>query len=195
MGRSYTGGFRPDAGARRPVLRTPALRAWIADRNAAISGLLRPILSTSVTVVNARAVSAQRGIEVIESHSSRPRDFAELLSLKLHTSDGEWWIEGAVFEPGSPRLTQIDGIDIEALLEGTLLIIENDDQPGVIGEVGTILGAYGINIAGFALGRRAGRAVGVVNLDLEDSVEPDEALDELRAVQAVRRANLVRLRG
>ena len=163
--------------------------------NAAIAGLLRPILSTSVTVVNARAVAAQRGIEIIESHSSRPRDFAELLSLKLHTSDGEWWIEGAVFEPGSPRLTQIDGIDIEALLEGTLLIIENDDQPGVIGEVGTILGAYGINIAGFALGRRAGRAVGVVNLDLEDGVEPDDALDELRAVQAVRRANLVRLRG
>lgn len=160
--------------------------------SAAIAGVLRPILSSAVTVVNARAVAAQRGIEIVESRSSRPRDFADLLSLKLHTGDGEWWVEGTVFEPGSPRLTQIDGIEIEAPLEGTLLVIKNDDQPGVIGEVGTILGRHGINIASFALGRRGGGAVGVVHLDAGEGQSLEDALDEMRKVPAVRRACVVR---
>jgi D-3-phosphoglycerate dehydrogenase len=160
--------------------------------SAAVAGLLRPILSTAVSVVNSRTVAAQRGIEIVESRSSRLRDFPDLLSLKLHTNEGDTWIEGTVFEPGSPRLTQIDGIDIEAPLEGTLLIIRNDDQPGVIGEVGTILGRHRINIASFALGRRAGGAVGVVNLDVDGSDEPGPMLEELRSVPAVRQACLVR---
>ena len=160
--------------------------------SAAVAGVLRPILSSAVTVVNARAVAAQRGIEIIESRSSRPRDFADLLSLKLHTGDGEWWAEGTVFEPGSPRLTQIDGIEIESPLEGTLLVIRNDDQPGVIGEVGTILGRHGINIASFALGRGAGGAVGVVNLDTGEGRSLEEALGEMRKVPAIRRACVVR---
>ena len=154
--------------------------------NAAVAGLLRPILSGAVTVVNARSVAASRGIEIIESSSTRPRDFTNLLSLKLHTSDGETWVEGTVFEPGSPRIALIDGVDVEAPLEGTLLVIKNDDQPGVIGEVGTVLGRHGINIAGFALGRGGGGAIGVVNLDLEEERDLGEAIRELRAVRAIR---------
>ena len=69
-----------------------------------VAGVLRPMLSSTVTVVNARTVAESRGIEIVESKSSRPRDFANLLSIKLQTSEGERWIEGTVFEPGSPRL-------------------------------------------------------------------------------------------
>jgi D-3-phosphoglycerate dehydrogenase len=165
--------------------------------SAALVGLFRPMLASSVTPVNARAVAAERGLELIESRSSRPRNFTSLISLKLHTSAGERWIEGAVFEPASPRLVLIDGVEIEAPLEGTLLVLRNNDQPGVIGEVGTILGRHGVNIATFALGRREGAAVGIVTLD-----EPPEKLDPrleaallgaIRAVAAVRDARLVRL--
>ena len=123
-----------------------------------VAGVLRPMLSSTVTVVNARAVAESRGIEIVESKSSRPRDFANLLSIKLHTSEGERWIEGTVFEPGSPRLAMLDGVDVEAPLEGVVLVLHNDDQPGVIGGVGTILGRHGINIASFALGRSATRS-------------------------------------
>jgi D-3-phosphoglycerate dehydrogenase len=161
--------------------------------NAAIAGMLRPILSTTVTVVNARSVAAQRGIEIIESRSSRPRDFANLLSLKLHMTSGERWIEGAVFEPGSPRLIQIDGVEIEAPLEGTLLVIHNEDQPGVIGEVGTILGRQGLNIASFSLGRGGGGALGVVNLDIGPERDLTAAVDELRRVAAIKSVSVVRL--
>lgn len=161
--------------------------------NAALAGVLRPILSTAVTVVNARAVAAQRGIEIIESRSSRRRDFGNLLSLKLHTDTGERWIEGTVFEPGSPRLTQIDGVDIETPLEGTLLVINNDDQPGVIGEVGTILGRHGLNIASFALGRARRNAFGVVNLDVGPDEDVSTAVEELRSVPAIKKVAVVRL--
>ena len=69
------------------------------------------------------------------------------------TDAGDRWVEGTVFEPNSPRLVSVRGVDVEAPLAGTMLIIANDDQPGVIGEVGTILGRHGVNIANFALGR------------------------------------------
>jgi D-3-phosphoglycerate dehydrogenase len=117
-----------------------------------------------------------------------------MLSLKLHTSDGERWVEGTVFEPGRPRLTLIDGVSIEAPLEGTLLIINNEDLPGVIGEVGTILGRRGLNIATFSLGRQDGRnAFGVVNLDRGAETDLTAATEELRTVPAIRRVAVVRL--
>jgi D-3-phosphoglycerate dehydrogenase len=160
--------------------------------SAVVAGVLRPMLYESVTVVNARAVAEERGIEIVESRSSRVRDFANMLSVKLQTTGGERWIEGTVFEGASPRLTLIDGVEVEAPLEGTLLIIGNEDQPGVIGEVGTILGRRGINIASFALGRGTGGAVGVVNVDA-DTGDHTGALEDLRAVRAIKDVRLVTL--
>ncbi|MCH7646720.1 MAG: hypothetical protein IH788_05925, partial [Nitrospinae bacterium] len=61
--------------------------------NAVLVGLFKPILSSGVTLVNARSVAADRGIEIVESRSSRPRNYTNLLSIKLHTSDGERWVE------------------------------------------------------------------------------------------------------
>ena len=73
-----------------------------------------------------------------------------------------------MFEPASLRLVSLQGIPVEAPLGGTMLIIQNDDQPGVIGEVGTILGRHHVNIANFALGRSEKYAVGVVNVDEDE---------------------------
>jgi D-3-phosphoglycerate dehydrogenase len=163
--------------------------------SSAAAGVLRPILSGGVSVVNARAAAKERGIEIAETRSTRPRDFASLVSLKLHTSDGERWAEGTVFEPNNPRLVSVRGVNVEAPLTGSLLIISNDDQPGVIGEVGSILGKHGVNIANFALGRNETGAVGVVNVDEESSQANAlaAAVDAIRKIGAVRDAWLVRL--
>jgi D-3-phosphoglycerate dehydrogenase len=161
----------------------------------AAAGVLRPILAGGVSIVNARAAATERGIEIVESRSTRPRHFTSLVSIKLHTSEGDRWAEGTVFEPNSPRLVSVSGVNVEAPLAGTLLIIRNHDQPGVIGEVGTILGRHGVNIANFALGRNETGAVGVVNVD-EETSKPgalDAALSAIRRVPAVRDAWLVRL--
>jgi D-3-phosphoglycerate dehydrogenase len=161
----------------------------------AAAGVLRPILSSGVSIVNARAAARARGIDIVESRSSRSRHFTSLLSIKLRTDAGERWVEGTVFEPNSPRLVSVRGVDVEAPLGGTMLIIANDDQPGVIGEVGTILGRHRVNIASFALGRSETGAIGVVNVD-EDADAPrvlDTAVDELRRVSAIREAWIIRL--
>jgi D-3-phosphoglycerate dehydrogenase len=161
-----------------------------------VTGVLRPIMSDSeVSIVNARTVARQRGIDVVESRSARARNFTSLIGLKLQTSEGERWVEGTVYEPNSPRLVSVRGVSVEATLVGTMLVIGNDDQPGVIGEVGTILGRFGVNIASVALGRSESGAIGVVNVDAEKS--PPEALDAavatIRRVPAIREAWVIRL--
>jgi D-3-phosphoglycerate dehydrogenase len=161
----------------------------------AAAGMLRPILSGGVSIVNARTAALARGIDIVESRSSRSRHFTSLVSIKLTTDAGERRVEGTVFEPNSPRLVSLLGVDVEAPLGGTMLIVANDDQPGVIGEVGTILGRHRVNIANFALGRAAGGAIGVVNVD-EDAGAPralEQAVDELRKIAAIREAWIVRL--
>jgi D-3-phosphoglycerate dehydrogenase len=183
---------------------TIALRYYgaLADSRAAeilaasaAAGVLRPILSGGVSIVNARSAARERGIDIVESRSTRPRIFTSLVSLKLHTSDGERWAEGTVYAPNNPRLVSVRGVNVEAPLAGTMLIICNDDQPGVIGEVGTLLGRHGVNIANFALGRSESGAIGVVNVD-EDPDAPQElenAVEELRKVPAIREAWVVRI--
>src|SRR5262249_7630385 len=158
-------------------------------------GILCTILSAeTVTPVNARAIAMERGIELIESRSSRSRNYSSLISVKLHTSTGERWVEGTAFENGSLRLVLVAGVSVEAPIEGTLLIISNTDQPGVIGEVGTLLGRHRVNIATFALGRNPecdGCAIGVVNVDErpeggDHGILTDEVLRQVRAIPAIR---------
>lgn len=160
--------------------------------NSVLVGLLKPILSTGVTPVNARAVATERGLEITESRSSRSRSYTSLLSVKLMAGDGERWAEGVVFERTAPRLVLVDGIAIDAPLEGTMIVIRNTDQPGVIGDVGTILGRHKVNIANFALGRNADSAVGVVNVD-ETAEIPEAVLAEIRKVAGVREVRIVRV--
>ena len=159
------------------------------------AGVLRPILSSGVSIVNARAAARERAIDVIESRSTRRRDFVSLLSVKLETSSGDRWLEGTVFEPTSLRLVSIRGVSVEAPIAGTMVLIANDDQPGVIGEVGTILGRHRVNIASFALGRSEAGAVGIVNVDEDPAATSvlDAAVDELRRVPAIREAYVIRL--
>ena len=81
---------------------------------------------------------------------------------------------------------------MEAPLEGTMIVIRNNDQPGVIGEIGTMLGRHRVNIANFALGREGASAIGVVIVD-EPSPIPVAVLDDLRKVKAIREARIVRV--
>ena len=95
----------------------------------------------------------------------------------------------------APRLLAVDDIDVEAPLETNLIFMRNQDVPGVIGRVGTILGKHQINIANFSLGRRergagAREAIAVVHVD---GRVPEAVLEELRKIEAVRLARAMRL--
>jgi D-3-phosphoglycerate dehydrogenase len=103
-------------------------------------------------------------------------------------------VEGTVLHGAEPRVLSIDGIGLEAPLEGTLLFTRNRDVPGVVGQIGTVLGQLGVNIGTFSLGRRAAAsgadAVALVRLDGEVS---DQILPPLRAISAITEARLLRL--
>jgi D-3-phosphoglycerate dehydrogenase len=161
--------------------------------NAVLMGILRPSeVAGATTLVNARTVATSRGLDVVESRSTRARNYTSLMSVKLRTSAGELWAEGTVFRGAFPRLVTIDGIGVEAALDGTMIVMRNNDRPGVIGHVGTVLGRHGINVASFALGRDGDRAIGLVTVD-EPAPLNGAILDEIRKFEAVREARVVRV--
>jgi D-3-phosphoglycerate dehydrogenase len=137
-----------------------------------------------VSWVNALALAAERGIAIEERTSREPTAFSGLLRLSLATDQGSATIAGTVFAPDIPRVVEIDGVPIEAEAQGHLLFFRSRDVPGVIGKIGTILGAGGVNIAGFQLGRTAdgAHAISIVHVD---SPVPAELLRELQKVAEV----------
>jgi D-3-phosphoglycerate dehydrogenase len=164
-------------------------------RNSAIAGLLQG--SENVNRINAAAVAEERGIRVHEDKQESQRGgAATVLAVELHTAAGISHATATVIHGEQPRLLEFDGIDIEAPLEGTLLVCRNLDVPGVIGRIGTILGEYGVNIANFALGRdRSGvkpvHALAVVQVD---PPVPPAVLDALLKIEALREVKLAKLR-
>jgi len=161
-------------------------------KNAVLKGILNQVLSEPANLVNAGALAQARGLEVIELRSARRAAFSNSLGIALRTEAGPASVLGMVGLGGTLRILGIDAIDIEAPLRGTILFIRNQDVPGVIGRVGTLLGNSNVNIANFALGRnqQAREALGLVNVD---NPVPDEVLAEIRAIPAVRAARVVEI--
>jgi D-3-phosphoglycerate dehydrogenase / 2-oxoglutarate reductase len=163
-------------------------------RNSAIAGLLAG--SENVNLINAAAVAQERGIRVHEEKQDGHRGgAANLLAIELHSAAGTSHATATVIHGEQPRLLEFDGIDVEAPLEGNLLICRNLDVPGVIGKIGTILGEQGVNIANFALGRdRSGvkpvKALAVVQVDAPVS---EAVLQALTKIEALLEAKLVTL--
>jgi D-3-phosphoglycerate dehydrogenase len=156
-----------------------------------IMGILEPILGDGVNLINARKQLDERGILLIESRSNRVRSYSNLISVRVKTEVREEWIEGTILSQDNTRLVSVDGIDIEAPLHGSILLIRNSDTPGVIGQIGTLLGNNQINIANFALGRGENHhAVGVVNVDSQIS---EELLQQIRGCPSIRFARVVQL--
>jgi len=165
-------------------------------RNAVLQGLLSAALEENVNLVNAARLAAARGMVVEELTRRREHGFPNTLEVAL-SPDGEGRrisAEGTILQGTAPRILSIDGIEVEAPLEGTILFLRNRDVPGVIGQIGTLLGSAGINIATFALGRReavrGAEALALVRLDGE---VPSAILEPVLRVPAVIEAKLIRL--
>lgn len=157
-----------------------------------LRGLLAVILEENVTDVSAPALARQRGLRITESRTPASENFASLLEAELRTDRGIWRVAGTLFYRKEPRIVRIDDFALEAVPSGWMLVSSNADVPGVIGRIGTLFGAHGINIAGIQLGRErpGGRAVAVLNLD---TPVPDAVLAELRAFPDILSAKLIKL--
>ena len=163
-------------------------------RNSAIAGMLQGL--ENVNRINAAAIAEERGIRVHEEKQESLRGgAATLLAVELHTAAGVSHATATVIHGEQPRLLEFDGIDVEAPLEGTLLVCRNLDVPGVIGKIGTILGEYGVNIANFALGRDRSGAVPIHALAVVqvDPPVPPAVLEALLKIEALLEVKLVKL--
>src|ERR1700730_8604160 len=173
-------------------------------RNGAIKGILNQALEEKANLVNAAKIADERGLRVLESHKAKASTggAGSVLSIFLKTSTEKHMVKGAVLHGDAPRLLHVDGIDVEAPLERSLIYLRNRDVPGVIGKVGTILGEESINIADFSLGRRGvetevqkesdqpREAIAVVHVD---GRVPEGVLAKLRTIPAVQQAKAVQL--
>jgi D-3-phosphoglycerate dehydrogenase len=156
---------------------------------AMVKGILDPI-HDSVNMVNAMTIARRRGVRVVENKSTETTDFASQITVTLQTDRGATQTAGTLFSRQDPRVVDIDGFRLEAILDGYMLVFSNNDVPGVIGRIGTLLGQNNVNIAGMQLGRekRGGRAVSIVNVD--DPI-PGPVLDEIRRIPNIVYAKLV----
>jgi D-3-phosphoglycerate dehydrogenase len=145
---------------------------------ACLKGLLGHVMDQSVNFVNAPSVAKERGIKVVEIKSSRSIDYASSVTVKVKTNDGEHLVEGAIFGKSEPRIVRVDQFILDVVPEGFLLFLYNEDKPCVIGNVGTLLGEGGVNIARLHLGRESegDEAVSVWNIDTPCSKELMEKL-------------------
>jgi len=158
---------------------------------AAVAGALRPAVP-SVTLVSSRSVAEERGIEVVESTSSARLAFANLMAVRLKTSECDFSVAGTLFGRNLPRLVDVDGIEVDAIPQGSLLMVRNEDTPGVVGHIGTLLGARAINIARMTVGRKPGSGRAVMLIEVDNDVPPG-VLAEVRAISGVREARAVNL--
>ena len=158
---------------------------------AVLKGLLASFMAEPVNEVSAPALARERGLSVKETKTSDTPDFTSLLSLRLRSGNGAITeISGSIVGKREPRLVRVDKFEIEAVPEGAMIVLHNDDKPGVIGNVGRTLGEAQVNIAQFALARdrRSGEALALVNVDTPAT---PEVLDRLRRLPNVRRVHQV----
>ena len=159
---------------------------------AVLRGVLSPVLEQTINYVNAPLIARERGIRVVESRSSTPSDFLNSVTVSLHAKNSVNTATGAVFSNKAVRLVRVNNFHLEAVPEGTILMLTNQDVPGVVGMVGTLLAKLDINIAGLELGREriGGQAISLIHVD--DPVSP-EVLTELRKLAPVLSAQVIRL--
>jgi D-3-phosphoglycerate dehydrogenase len=153
---------------------------------AALAGLLMPLLD-SVNMVNAPVLARERNIEITEIRHDRPGDYQTMMRLAVVTDRRSRDVAGTLFGGDKPRIVEIKGIRIEAELGRHMLYTTNEDKPGFIGRLGTLLGESGINIATFHLGRSApgGDAIALIEVD---QALGEDLLARVRAIPGVKQA-------
>jgi D-3-phosphoglycerate dehydrogenase len=153
---------------------------------AAMAGFLERRVEPPINVVNALSVAGEQGIDVARVRIGRMADYTNHVQLKATADDGrEVIVCGALLGEGEhTRIVRIGDFHVDTVPHGTLLLVRNRDVPGVIGEVGTRLGAAGVNIAEYHQARReaGGEALGVVRVD---GALPPDVLEDLRRLPAV----------
>lgn len=151
-----------------------------------LEGLLSPLMS-SINMVNAPVVAKKRNIRITEVKHDREGDYHTLVKLTVDTERGSRSVSGTLFANQKPRIVEVNEVMLEAELAPDMLYVVNDDKPGFIGALGSLLGHNGVNVATFALGRKVLGEEAVALVAVDEPVK-DIVLDQLAALAHVRQA-------
>ena len=151
-------------------------------------GVMSESLADKINYVNAEYVAKEREIEIVKETRPDAKGFKNLVTLKLTAQNGSVIrISGTVFEENIQRIVDIDGYTLDLEPKGRMVLFKNNDEPGVIGDVGRIIAGHGLNIADFRLGRDDhGQALAVVRIDGEVGKGLVEELTALPACISVK---------
>jgi len=157
---------------------------------AALNGLLKPQMP-EINMVSAPQIAKERGISVETVTREQQGAYESYIRITVVTERQERSVAGTIFANGKPRVIQVKGINMEAELTPSMLYVTNEDKPGHIGRLGTLLGKLGINIANFNLGRAevGGDAIALLSID-GTLTEPQ--LKEIAGLEGVRQAKALK---
>ncbi|MFH2068922.1 MAG: phosphoglycerate dehydrogenase [Candidatus Omnitrophota bacterium] len=157
-----------------------------------LNGLLRPSQGAGVNYINAPLLTRERGIKFSESKSTEALEFANIITATVSGNNTSFSVSGTIFGKKEPRLVKIDGYLVDAMPDGFILFCQNEDKPGIVGKIGTILAECQINIAGMTLGRKekGGPAITILNVDAS---VPEETLDLIKNIKEVNSVKLIKL--
>jgi D-3-phosphoglycerate dehydrogenase/(S)-sulfolactate dehydrogenase len=158
----------------------------------ALVGILGHFLETPVNEVSAPSIAKERGIAVREVRSAEPHDWASLVTVTVRGAGADARVAGTVYGKREARIVQVNAFRVEAVPEGHVLLCENDDAPGVVGNLGTTLAAAGVNIARISLSRLEDRSRAFAFLNVDSPASP-ELQDRIRALPHVRAVRAIRL--
>ncbi|GLK76256.1 D-3-phosphoglycerate dehydrogenase [Methylopila jiangsuensis] len=158
--------------------------------SAAVTGLLKPLLA-DINMVSAPVIARERGIAIEEVLREDADTYDSVVRLTVTTDGLTRHVAGTVYADGKPRIIDIKGIEIEAAFGPSMLYVTNEDKPGYVGALGATLGAAGVNIATFNLGRAAegGDAIAIVQIDGDI---PDAVVAQVQALEHVKHARALR---
>ena len=148
--------------------------------NAAVVAGIMKATNPDVNMVSAPVIAKERGVQISTTTQDKTGVFDAYIKLTVVTAERERSIAGTVFSDGKPRFIQIKGINIDAEIGQHMLYTTNEDVPGIIGKLGQTLGAHGVNIANFTLGREDRGADAIALLYVDDAIS-EPILEELRA--------------
>jgi D-3-phosphoglycerate dehydrogenase len=151
-------------------------------------GLLRPVAGDRINEVNAVLFARERGIALSDRHQESHKSFHALVRVSVQSDRGQIVLDGTLFGRANLRIVRAFGFNIDAIPEGPMIFAANEDRPGIIGHLGTVLGRAGVNIANMSVGRdqELGHALAVLNLDQEPSPEVLSALASSPAIRWVK---------
>ncbi|MFM7169868.1 MAG: phosphoglycerate dehydrogenase [Cyanobium sp.] len=160
---------------------------------AALKGLLSTALGDSINFVNAGLEARERGIKVLEVKDDGSRDFAGgSLLLRSRGSKGPHSVAGAVFNEGELRIISIDEFPVNVAPSHHMLFTRHRDMPGIIGQLGSLLGEHNVNIASMQVGRQIVRGDAVMVLSLDDPIPPS-LLASIHGINGIQEAHPVTL--